>query len=262
MIAFLLTLAQEPAPPVVPLTFPVLGKVKWSDTWGAPRGGGTRKHIGQDLPAEKMRPLVACFDGTWQGAGVSGELGNTAYYHMNNDTPGTDDGKGGDEYMFAPGIWNGIPVKAGQFVGYCGDSGNAEETISHLHFELYPAGMGVVNAAPSLTAAKHLDESLHYPERPEFIPYREGEIRWDGEVRLVDPSRNVVVFDLCGTFDHLEKPHGITKFTRKYLKLDALNVVPKVGDFGAAVGKIPKEGEGMAPKAFIVFRNRYDRMKR
>ena len=50
---------------VVPMIFPVLGPCRWSDTWGAPRGGGTRQHQGQDLPAPKMRPLLACFDGVW-----------------------------------------------------------------------------------------------------------------------------------------------------------------------------------------------------
>lgn len=243
---------------VLPMTFPVLGKVKWSDTWGAPRGGGTRKHIGQDLPAEKMRPLVAALDGVWTGGGIQCADGNSlAYIHLNNDTPGTDDGRGGDEYMFAPGVWAGVPVRAGQFVAYNGDSGNAEETISHLHFELYLKDLGVINAAPSLTKATHLDESMHFPERAEFVPLHDDQIRWDGEVREVSQEKNYVKIDLAGTVDSAGKAKGISKFTRRYLKYDACEKVPAVGDFCLVIGKTPAAGKGMEPKAILVLRSRH-----
>ena len=48
----------------VPLIFPVCGKVSYEDSFLASRGGGSRRHHGQDLMAPKMRPLVAVFDGT------------------------------------------------------------------------------------------------------------------------------------------------------------------------------------------------------
>lgn len=247
----------------VALTFPVLGPVEWTDTWGAARSGG-RKHIGQDLPAEKLRPLVAAKDGVWYGSALNGSGircsdGTTLnYYHINNDTPGTDDGKGGDEYAMAPGIWAGVPVRAGQFVAYLGDSGNAEETVSHLHFELWLKDVGAVNASDALKAARHLECSEHFPERPEFVPLHEDEIRWDGEVREVNPEKHYVKIDLSGTVDSTGVGHGISKFTRKYLKYEACEVVPAVGDYCLVIGKVPPEGKGMLPKAILTLRTRPD----
>lgn len=247
----------------VSLTFPVLGPVTWSDTWGAARDGGARKHIGQDLPAEKMRPLVAARDGVWygnalNGSGIHCEDGTTLnYYHINNDTPGTDDGKGGDEYAMAPGVWAGVPVRAGQIVAYLGDSGNAEETVSHLHFELWLKDVGPVNAFSALMAARHLECSKHFPERPELLPLHEDEIRWDAEVREVNPEKNYIKIDLAGTVDSSGNAQGISKLTRRYLKYESCEMIPKVGDFCLVIGKIPEPAKGMQPKAMLVLRNRY-----
>ena len=48
--------------PLHPMTFPVIGPVSYTDTFGAPRIGHT--HQGQDLMGAKMQPLVAAADGT------------------------------------------------------------------------------------------------------------------------------------------------------------------------------------------------------
>src|SRR5688572_28575970 len=44
------------------MTFPVIGSVTYSDTFGQPRSGG-RTHDGQDLLGPKMLELVAAADG-------------------------------------------------------------------------------------------------------------------------------------------------------------------------------------------------------
>ncbi|MCW2776673.1 MAG: N-acetylmuramoyl-L-alanine amidase [Frankiales bacterium] len=164
----------DSTPVTVPLVFPVLGPTSYSDNWLACRSGCARMHMGQDLMGPKMSPLVAAFDGTVTslsrdgGSGnyvvISSDAGPTAgwsavYIHVNNDTPGTDDGKGTDAFAFPAGIEVGARVLAGQLVGWRGDSGNAEGTGPHLHFELHQSrgwGGTVRNAFPSLQAARHV----------------------------------------------------------------------------------------------------------
>ena len=57
----------------------------------------------------------------------------TRYLHLNNDDPGTDNGRA---WGVADGIVPGARVDAGQLLGWVGDSGNAESTPPHLHLEL------------------------------------------------------------------------------------------------------------------------------
>lgn len=155
---------------VVPMHFPVLGPTSYVDTYLVCRSGCTRKHFGQDLMGPKMRPLVAAFNGyvsslkreSYVGEGnyigITGDTGwSVEYMHVNNDTPGTDDGKGTASYAFAPGIYVGKRVFAGELIGWSGDSGNAESTGPHLHFELRKGGPWgeVYNAFASLKHAYH-----------------------------------------------------------------------------------------------------------
>jgi hypothetical protein len=124
---------------------PVQGAFGYHNDWGAARGGGTRQHVGNDLMGSKLQPLLAARDGVVSWTRTDGnnmlsirdEDGWTyTYIHVNNDSPGTDDGANAAEWMFFPGISRGTRVKAGQPVAYMGDSGNAETTAPHLHFEV------------------------------------------------------------------------------------------------------------------------------
>ncbi|MCW2679859.1 MAG: N-acetylmuramoyl-L-alanine amidase [Frankiales bacterium] len=173
---------------VVPLTFPVAGSVRFSDNWLACRSGCARMHMGQDLMGAKMLPLVAAFDGvvtsvkreaTPNSGGntltIAADRGPAAgwsalYVHVNNDTPGTDDGRGTAAWSFPAGIAPGARVLAGQLVGWLGDSGNAESTGAHLHVELRKGDgwRGVVyNAYPTLMAARRLSAPLPSGPHPE-----------------------------------------------------------------------------------------------
>ena len=149
------------------ITWPIapdhLDKVDpWSDTYGAPRGGG-RVHLGVDICGPKMTPLVAAASGevTWMR---HGDRGNNLtitdadgwkyhYVHINNDTPGTDDGANNFEHAFAPGMERGVKVEAGQVVAFLGDSGNAEGTCPHLHFEIEKPNGANINPTPSVDVA-------------------------------------------------------------------------------------------------------------
>lgn len=132
---------------VKPIVFPVDGKVTYTDTWGACRSGCTRRHEGQDLMGKKMQPLLAAVTGTIHRVTFNNATGNSVvikatdgwtyhYIHVNNDTPGTDDGKATRDQAFPSWVVAGAKVSRGQVVGYLGDSGNAESTAPHLHFEI------------------------------------------------------------------------------------------------------------------------------
>jgi hypothetical protein len=132
-------------------------------SFGADRDAGSRRHQGNDLPAPKMAPVVAVADGVVTSIHSTppddccwllithNDGWQSLYVHLNNDTYQTDDGLG---HGVKPGLEVGDAVAAGQVVGWVGDSGNAEESIPHLHFELRdPAGYSVDPYA-SLEAAR------------------------------------------------------------------------------------------------------------
>jgi peptidoglycan hydrolase-like protein with peptidoglycan-binding domain len=148
-----------------PLTAPVDGEHYFADWFWAARSHGI--HHAQDLMSPKMTPVVAAADGTVRLVNWTSEDHmnpdrcctialrhidgwESWYIHLNNDTPGTDDGLA---WGIADGIVPGTPVKAGQLIGWVGDSGTAELTGPHLHFELRdPAGV-IVNPFRSLADA-------------------------------------------------------------------------------------------------------------
>lgn len=158
-----------PAPPacdpfVYDMSWPLAGAGQIGSPFGADRDGGARKHQGNDIAAPKLTPVLAVADGVvvrlaqevgteeccW--AIVAHDDGWQSYYiHLNNDRHGTDDGLGvGARTDLAVGS----VVTRGEVIGWVGDSGNAEETIDHLHFELRnPEGLAVDPRA-SLEAAR------------------------------------------------------------------------------------------------------------
>ena len=134
----------------ISITFPVKGRVSYSDTYHAARGS-TRVHQATDIMARKMQRVYAVRNGVvCYITGVAEKVPTYGYMltlcgsdgrrynylHLNNDTPGTDDGKGGVEYAYAKNLVAGTSVVRGQFLGFVGDSGNAEVTAPHLHFEI------------------------------------------------------------------------------------------------------------------------------
>ncbi|CAN5324443.1 MAG: M23 family metallopeptidase [Acidimicrobiia bacterium] len=137
-------------------------EIRYDNTWGAARSGG-RRHQGIDIMAPKRTVVMAVAGGLVEtldaasGAGYYIRLVHeggweTWYMHLDNDTAGTDDGRGGAATAYADGLEVGDEVVAGQIIGYVGDSGNAEWTGPHLHFELHTDGYAV-NPYPSLIDA-------------------------------------------------------------------------------------------------------------
>lgn len=155
---------ELPDAPGVFDVFPVQGNYSYVDTFGAPRPGG-RTHAGIDVMADRMTPVVAVAPGEVIAAKASDGISGTfvkikhddgaisSYLHLNNDTPGTDDGQGTG---IAEGIEVGVRVEAGTLIGYVGDSGNAEDTTPHLHFAYSPDGSTAINPYPELQMAEGL----------------------------------------------------------------------------------------------------------
>jgi murein DD-endopeptidase MepM/ murein hydrolase activator NlpD len=132
--------ATVPSPAATPaarpgvLVLPV-GGVSWRevrDSWGDARGDGTRGHTGTDIMAPGGTPVVAAADGTVEKLFYShGGGGITAYVRA-------PDRRLSYYYAhlagYAPGVREGVRVRAGQLIGYVGDTGNAGAGNTHLHF--------------------------------------------------------------------------------------------------------------------------------
>jgi hypothetical protein len=149
------------------ILFPVIGDVLYYDDFGESRGQGP--HEGNDIVAERGRPVIAAeggkieFSTTSARAGcmlyLYGRSGTTyIYVHLNNDlTEGNDNrGKCVPGVAYAPGLRNGQRVRPGQLIGFVGDSGDANGIHPHLHFELHPDDGAAVSPFFSLRSAQQL----------------------------------------------------------------------------------------------------------
>ncbi len=147
------------------IVFPVVGINHYYAGFGACRDNCEREHHGIDIMKSGWKgvPVVASHSGTirtvrddreWCTVEVEAtDRWYTRYVHLNNDSPGYDD----KEYeCLVPGIEPGAWVEAGQIIGWVGDSGNAEFTPPHLHFEIrMPNGLPV-DPYKSLKAAERI----------------------------------------------------------------------------------------------------------
>jgi murein DD-endopeptidase MepM/ murein hydrolase activator NlpD len=116
--------------------FPVYGPSSFTDTFGAGRAN-TGWHHGEDIFAPLGAPILAVTDGTvfsvgWNDVGglrvwLRDRYGNEFYYaHLS---------------AFSQLAVNGNQVEAGDVLGFMGNTGDAEHTPYHLHFEIHPASM-------------------------------------------------------------------------------------------------------------------------
>jgi peptidoglycan hydrolase-like protein with peptidoglycan-binding domain len=125
--------------------FPMQGRCGFTDTWGQSRSEG-RSHEGTDVMGDRGLALYATNDGVISKVSTGGRLGGNAiyvkipngtyFYYAHLDS-------------FAPGMAAGVPVKAGQVIGYVGSTGT---TTPHLHFEVHPFGGAAVNPYAILKA--------------------------------------------------------------------------------------------------------------
>lgn len=150
--------------------FPVYGPSSYTDTFGAPRSDVSYHH-GDDIFGQLGQPILACANGIvfsvgWNKLGgnrlwIVDSQGNQFYYaHLS---------------AFSIAAVNGAHVKAGQVVGFMGDTGDAEGTPVHLHFEVHPVSLlylgydGAVDPTPYLDAWKH-QQDLPFPVAGGWVP--------------------------------------------------------------------------------------------
>lgn len=125
-------------------TFPVAGKGNAAimSFWGMERDGGARKHEGIDIFAKKGTPVVAATDGFVTYTGERGLGGKQVWLR---------DGLFGASLYYAHldaiKVDGGARVKAGDTLGFVGNTGNARFTPPHLHFGIYRS-FGAVNPLP------------------------------------------------------------------------------------------------------------------
>ena len=139
--------------------FPIFGQAWFSSTLGAARAN-TGWHHGTDIFAPFGAPVLAIADGTlfsvgWNKVGgyrlwLRDRQGNQFYYaHL---------------AAYSQLARNGREVRAGQVIGFNGNTGDAQGTPFHVHFEVHPVGLlplgydGVVDPYRYLLAWRRLED--------------------------------------------------------------------------------------------------------
>jgi murein DD-endopeptidase MepM/ murein hydrolase activator NlpD len=154
--------------------FPVFGLSAYIDTFGAPRAHQAY-HQGEDIFGTLGQPVVAVTDGTVFALGYDQTGGNQLWIL---------DAAGNEFYYahlsaFSTAARNGSHVRAGEVIGFMGNSGDAGQTPVHLHFAVHPASLlylgtaGVVDPTSYLNGWQHL-KTLPYPIAPAWAPNVHG----------------------------------------------------------------------------------------
>ena len=152
--------------------FPVVGVSGYGDSYGAFRGDVHGKwHHGDDIFAALGAPVVAVANGTinrvgWHKRGgwrlwVRDAAANQFYYaHLSG---------------YAPRVFHTRYVRAGDVLGFVGNTGDAFASPPHLHFEVHPHQLlrlrydGAVNPTTYLNSWPHLPSvDAPFPVHPRF----------------------------------------------------------------------------------------------
>lgn len=146
--------------------FPVVGAASFIDTYGNGRSdvsGGW--HHGDDIFAPLGQPVVAVADGTinrvgWNPVGgwrlwLQDRNGDSFYYaHLSGYTRLAREGE---------------TVKAGEQLGFVGNTGDAFTTAHHLHFEVHPASLDRLGYDGAVDPTTYLN-SWRRVQRVEQLP--------------------------------------------------------------------------------------------
>lgn len=119
-----------------PYIFPVYGPTTFYDSYGADSDGTTYQH-GGELFGELGQPVLAAANGSLFSLGWNRADGNRLWLR---------DHQGNLFYYanlaaFSTKARNGSRVKAGDVIGFMGNTGTAEGSATHLHFEVHPVSL-------------------------------------------------------------------------------------------------------------------------
>ena len=141
--------------------FPVYGPSSYIDTYGGPRADVTYHH-GDDIFGQLGQPLVAVADGTVFSVGWNKVGGNRLWLL---------DGQGNQFYYahlsaFSGVARNGARVKAGEVVGFMGNTGDAQGTPYHVHFEVQPVAFLYLGYDGAVDPTSYVDAWSHQQDLP------------------------------------------------------------------------------------------------
>ena len=182
--------------------FPVGGEAYFRDDFGDPRDDPEpHTHQGNDIFSAFGTPVRAPANGvvTFTNELVGGkcayvtEPDGTWYYlaHLRG---------------FAPGVNDGATVKAGDVIGFNGDTGNAQGGPPHVHFEVHPRGGAAVSPKPYLDA--WLADAL--AAVPELMLQYTGGHALTGPLAAIGIARHLDLGVMAGTPRDLTPEPGFT----------------------------------------------------
>lgn len=134
------------APATVMIPVMNVRKREIPNSWGSPRSGG-RTHKGVDIFAPRGTPVLSATEGIVVRVGTNslgGQVvnvlgpGRQVHYYAHLDRYGA--------------FKEGDAVRAGEILGYVGNTGNARDTPWHLHYGVYDPVRGAINPWPLLSS--------------------------------------------------------------------------------------------------------------
>ena len=145
------------------ISLPVLFGVAYEQVvpdFGAPRGGGTRSHLGQDMVVPKGTPIVSPTEAVVLSIGVGPSSGK--YIYTANP--------GGETYRYmhldeVADLNPGDELSVGDYIGTVGDTGNAPDGVYNLHFEIVTEDKEYIDPYTRLNGDFSLKEKMRFTAR-------------------------------------------------------------------------------------------------
>jgi len=133
------------------LGFPVLANAAYKiiSLWGDGRDKGSRKHEGIDISGKFRTPVVAAASG-YVNSVRENSLGGKVVFLQPDGKDYTLYYAHLDEQL----VRQGQRVAKGEPVGLMGNTGNARNTVTHLHFGIYTTGGGAIDPLPFVNPNK------------------------------------------------------------------------------------------------------------